>query len=66
MCEPAGFVAPAGRACATTNPAGWIFGRFFFVPFFCRQKKGKKKINNIQALKKHILYIINNQTYSKM
>jgi threonine/homoserine/homoserine lactone efflux protein len=36
--------ARAGRACATTNPAGWIFWRLFFATFFFPQKESKKKI----------------------
>jgi hypothetical protein len=35
--------APAGLACATTNPAGWLFGPLFFVSFFCGQKKEKEE-----------------------
>jgi hypothetical protein len=35
--------APAGLACATTNPAGWLFGPLFFVTFFCGQKKVRRE-----------------------
>jgi hypothetical protein len=35
--------APAGLACATTNPAGWLFRQLFFVYFLFLQKESKEK-----------------------